>query len=127
VDTRSKILTAAAALEIAVRPLAIVTGTFDVLRAEHARELQKVRNGTGAAAVLAVVLPRAGELLSQRARAELVAALSTVDLVVVVAGPGELDGLIRGLQPAHLIRLEEHDERRLQQLCEHVRRGLPVA
>ena len=50
-----------------------MTGTFDVLVAAHARELEEAR--TGASALLVVVLPVAGELLSQRARTELVAGL----------------------------------------------------
>ena len=119
-DTRSKILTPAAALEIPARPLAIVTGTFDVLRAGHARELEQVRHGTGAAALLVMVLPRAGEILPQRARAELVAALRAVDYVVA-AGSLESDPLIHALQPAHLVRLEEADERRSRQLRDRVR------
>ena len=77
-DTRSKILTPAAALALRERPFAIVTGTFDVLRAAHACELEEAR--TGAARLLVVVLPRAGELLPQRARAEMVAALRIVDI-----------------------------------------------
>ena len=109
-DTRSKILTPAAALRIPARPIAIVTGTFDVLRAEHARELEEAR--TGAAALLAIVLPRAGELLPQRARA--------VDYVVAAAGPAELEALIHGLEPARIVRLEGADDRRLQQLREQI-------
>ncbi|MBZ5622739.1 MAG: hypothetical protein LAQ69_28995 [Acidobacteriia bacterium] len=124
-DTRSKILTLAAAAEIPVRPLAMVSGTFDILRAEHARELQQVRDRTSARALIAVVLPRAGELLSQRARAELVAALRAVDYVVV-ASAAELDGLIRLLRPALVIHMEEADERRLQELWDHVRTRFTV-
>ena len=124
-DTRSKILTLAAAAEIPVRPLAMVSGTFDILRAEHARELQQVRDRTSARALIAVVLPRAGELLSQRARAELVSALRAVDYVVV-ASAAELDGLIRLLRPALVIHMEEADERRLQELWDHVRTRFTV-
>jgi bifunctional ADP-heptose synthase (sugar kinase/adenylyltransferase) len=118
VDTRSKILTPAAALQIRERPIAIVTGTFDVLRAAHARELADAR--TGAARLLVAVLPRAGELLAQRARAELVAALSVVDYVVA-ASIEEMEGLIRALQPTCLIRMEEGDEGRLRELRELIR------
>jgi glycerol-3-phosphate cytidylyltransferase-like family protein len=119
VDTRSKILTFAAALEIAARPIAIVTGTFDVLRAAHARELEEARHWPGVAAVLVAVLPRADELLPHRARAELVAALRTVDYVVAAA-PAELEALIQALEPAHVVRLEEADERRRRQLREQI-------
>ena len=44
------------------------------------------------------ILPRAGELLPQRARA--------VDYVVAAAGPAELEALIHGLEPARIVRLE---------------------
>jgi len=42
-DTRNKILTVAAALELRP-PVALATGHFDVLRAEDARELARVRH-----------------------------------------------------------------------------------
>lgn len=113
-DTRSKIVTGLGS-EIA-RPLAIVTGYFDVLRAEHARELQAARQG--AAAMLVIVLPRSGELLPQRARAELVAGLRAVDSVMI-AGP-DAEELIASLRPDSLARLEEGDERRARELRELV-------
>ncbi len=116
-DTRSKILTLAAALEIGERPITIVIGTFDVLRAAHARELEEAR--TGAARLLVVVLPRAVELLPQRARAELIAALRVVDYVVP-AGPNEVDALIHALAPTQVVRLEEADEFRCRQLREEI-------
>ena len=117
-DTRNKILTAAAALAIP-RPFAIVTGTFDVLRAEHARELQEARSRSGAARLLVIVLPRSSELLPQCARAELVAALRVVDYVVA-SGPLELEGILNALEPIHLVRLEEADELRSRQLREQI-------
>jgi glycerol-3-phosphate cytidylyltransferase-like family protein len=116
-DTRSKILTVAAALELEPRPLAIVTGYFDILRAEHARDLGQVRNHP----LLVAVLPLAGELLPPRARAELVAALRVVDYVVIAAHE-EAGPLIESLQPAELIRLEADDALRARQLIEHVHR-----
>jgi glycerol-3-phosphate cytidylyltransferase-like family protein len=119
VDTRNKILTPAAALAIPVRPIAIVTGTFDVLRAAHACELEEARTRSGAAALLVVVLPRGGEVLPQRARAELVAALRAVDYVVT-AGVEELEGLIQTLDPTNVVHLEEADERRYRQLREQI-------
>jgi glycerol-3-phosphate cytidylyltransferase-like family protein len=122
-DTRSKILTPAAALAISARPIVIVTGTFDVLRAAHARELEAVRQRTGASALLVVVLPRSGELLSQRARAELVAALRVVDYVVA-GGQSEVDALIGTLEPDAVVQLEDADERRLQQLREQILAGV---
>jgi bifunctional ADP-heptose synthase (sugar kinase/adenylyltransferase) len=115
-DTRNKILTVAAALELRP-PVALATGHFDVLRAEDARELARVRHHP----LLVVVLPLAGEILTQRARAELVAALSVVDYVVT-ADDGDLDGLIESLKPAEFVRLEAAEARRASQLIEHVHR-----
>ena len=45
-DTRNKILTAEAARALA-GPLTVVTGYFDLLRAEHARELAAIRQRIG--------------------------------------------------------------------------------
>jgi bifunctional ADP-heptose synthase (sugar kinase/adenylyltransferase) len=111
VDTRSKILTLAGVLAVSPRPLVIVTGYFDVLRAAHVREIQRARDSAGAAALLAMVLPRPGELLPQRARAELVAALRSVDYVVLGDAPPF------GVPVVHF---EEHDERLCRHLREHI-------
>src|ERR1700686_4476056 len=72
VDTRSKLLTSADSLP---RPITLVAGYFDVLRAAHAGEMQKVRDRTGSRPLVVVVLPCRRELLSQKARAEVVAAI----------------------------------------------------
>ncbi len=117
-DTRSKILTPAAARRIPA-PVTVVTGFFDVLRAEHARELQKARREGSGRPLLVVVLPLADALLGQRARAELVAGLRMVDYVVA-ADWEEVAALIDSLKPAQLIRLETADARRARQLIEHV-------
>lgn len=58
-----------------------VCGAFDPLLAEHAKRLAQVRK-PGQILVVEVVNP-ARPLLRQRARAELVAALSMVDYVVM--------------------------------------------
>ena len=113
-DTRSKILTLAAAFKLRP-PLAIATGYFDVLRSEHARELAGVRHHP----LLVIVLPLADEILALPARAELVAALRVVDYVVT-ADYGDLDRLIESLKPVELVRLEAADGRRARQLMEHV-------
>ena len=115
-DTRSKILTLAAALELPT-VAAIVTGYFDVLRVEHLHELGRVRGRP----LLVVVLPLAGEIVPQRARAELIAALRMVDYVVI-ADDGDVERLIDGLRPVEFARLEEADARRARRLIEHVRR-----
>jgi glycerol-3-phosphate cytidylyltransferase-like family protein len=122
VDTRNKILTPAAALALSpARPLVVVKGYFDLLRAAHARSLDEIRRRTSAATLLAVVLPLHHGLLPLVARAELVAALRMVDYVL----PGncdDLDGLLSSLGPAETVSLEDADMRRVRQLIEHVHR-----
>src|SRR4051794_29541499 len=78
-DTRSKILTLSAALELQTS-VALVSGTFDVLRAEHARELGAIRDRVELP-LLAVVLPVENGVLPESARARMVAALRMVDYV----------------------------------------------
>ena len=107
-DTRSKILSASALAAISERPLLVITGYFDVLRAAHAREIRQAGERAGAARVIVVVMPRAGELLTVRARAEMVAALRLVDHVVI--GPASFPA------GASVIHLEEADEGRLREL-----------
>jgi bifunctional ADP-heptose synthase (sugar kinase/adenylyltransferase) len=117
VDTRTKILTVAAARRIAP-PVVVATGFFDVLRAEHVRELSEIREG---GPLLVVVLPLAEELLDQRSRAELVAGLRMVDYVVA-ADHGDVDVIVESLKPVRLARLEAADARRARQLIDHVQR-----
>ncbi len=121
-DTRSKILTPAAALALSpARPLVVVKGYFDVLRAAHARELDEIRRRTSAATLLAIVLPLDHAVLPLGARAELVAALRMVDYVL----PGDCEDwnrLASSLGPAETVSLEDADMRRARQLIEHVHR-----
>ena len=73
------------------RPARWVSGHFDPLLAEHVRRLRECAK-PGQLLVVEVASPEA-PLLPQRARAELVAALSMVDYVVL--GNGEpLDGIV---------------------------------
>ena len=94
-DTRNKIISADAAVEIARqvkqqgRRLTVVTGYFDVLGAAQVRGLIAVRKGTVDSVLMVILLPRSEPLLPLRARAELVAGLSMVDYVV-----SEGEGLI---------------------------------
>ena len=116
-NTRSKIVDAAACG--CNCPVTAVTVYFDPLLAWHARELESIRGRAGALAV--VVLPLAGELLPQRARAVLVAALRMTDYVLI-ADNEDLDSLFAELKPAEIVRLEDDDLRRHNELIEHVRR-----
>jgi bifunctional ADP-heptose synthase (sugar kinase/adenylyltransferase) len=119
-DTRSKILTLAEAASLA-GPLAMVTGYFDVLRAAHIRDLDRVRRREHGAKLLAVVLPAPGEILSQRARAELVAALRVIDYVVI-ADDAAARRLAHSLEPVEIVHLETADACRARELKEHVHR-----
>jgi hypothetical protein len=116
-DTRSKILTA----EAAPHACTVVTGAFDPVLAEDARELAEIRASHLDGPLLVVVLPLPGELLPQGARAELVAALRMVDYVVT-APDAATDALLATLEPKHLVRLEEAQAVRKRQLMDHVHR-----
>jgi bifunctional ADP-heptose synthase (sugar kinase/adenylyltransferase) len=115
-DTRSKILTMEAALELPHGTVTLAAGYFDALHAAHVRELAVL-----ARPVLALVLPCPGELLPQRARAEMTAALRVIDYVVI-AGEEEVEALIARLAPRAVARLEAGDTARVRQLMEHVHR-----
>ncbi len=88
------------------------------MRAEHVRELSELRKH---GKVLVVVLPLEGELLNQRSRAELVAALRVVDYVVA-ADRTQAESLIEALKPVRVARMETADARRVRELIEHVQR-----
>ncbi|MEO8593610.1 MAG: hypothetical protein ABI759_09825 [Candidatus Solibacter sp.] len=114
-DTRTKIVGA----ERIPAGCTVVTGTFDIMVAEDARELAGIREQQSGRPVCVVVLPLSGALLAQRARAELVAALRVVDYVVIADNPAP-GPLLDALQPACVVRLEGVHERRKRQLMEHV-------
>lgn len=118
-DTRTKILSPPAV--VPAEPLVVVTGHFDVLRAEHVRELAEVRSGTPGAKLLVIVSQGLESLLPLAARAELVAGLRMVDYVLT-ACDGDVDALIEAIEPARLVRLEVEDARRVSWLKEHVHR-----
>ena len=119
-DTRSKILTLAQAASLP-GPLAVATGWFDVLRAAHVRDLDALRLRAAGAKLLAIALPVSGEILPQRARAELLAALRVIDYVVI-ADAADADRLAVSLHPVEILRLEAADARRARELREHVHR-----
>ncbi|MBV8819916.1 MAG: hypothetical protein JO022_16250 [Acidobacteriaceae bacterium] len=85
-DTRSKIITEqkAAAL-IQNRPVKSVSGHFDPLLPQHVRELRRAAAGDELLVVTVTNPP--DPLLTQSARAELVAALAAVDYVILSHAP----------------------------------------
>ncbi|MGA2216104.1 MAG: hypothetical protein ABSH31_22720, partial [Bryobacteraceae bacterium] len=80
-DTRSKIISLHEIKTLKDRTARWISGHFDPLLAEHVARLRQARQ-PGTLLVVEVTNP-ARPLLSQRARAELVAALAMVDYVVL--------------------------------------------
>ena len=99
--------------------LKVVAGYFDVVLAAHARDLERVRNGTTEASLMVVLLPLSGSLLSQRARAEMVAGLGMVDYVVTVA-EGSVEEFLRRLPADEVVLRQAADEEQTRLLMEHV-------
>ena len=119
-DTRTKIVTPAAVATLDLpRPVLLVTGRFDILRVDVARELTAARERTGAQSLIVAIGPYTGELVPLEARAEMAAALRVVDYVFI-AEDRDLAGLITALQPIETIHLEEAETHRVGQLIEHV-------
>ncbi len=119
-DTREKIvdLAHAASIAAALRSrgarVRLFAAHFDVLTPELVRRLRALPGkGTLIAAVLDPVRP----LLPARARAELAAALSMIDYVLLPT-PSGLDRVIAEIQPDEVIR----DDRDSQALIEYVHR-----
>ena len=121
-DTRNKILSLDHAMSREWPGLAIVAGSFDVLRASLVRELAAIRERTGARTLLAVVPPLENEILPRRARAELAAALRLIDYVVI-ADRAELERLAAVLKPLETVSLEAADRCRARQLREDIDSG----
>ena len=110
-DTRTKIVEASA---LRGKPVTLVCAYFDPLLAWHAQRLEELRPRVQTLA--AAVLPLENELLSQRARAELAAAMRVIDYVLIAE-----NCVVRGLDPVEIIRLEEEDLRRRGEFIAHVR------
>jgi bifunctional ADP-heptose synthase (sugar kinase/adenylyltransferase) len=125
VDTRNKIIDSQIAVEIACRlrrqsrKLVVVSGHFDVVLAAHARDLDGVRNSSGADAIMVILQPVSHSLLAAPARAELVAALAMVDYVVSV-GDDSLDELLSRLPAERVISRLGADDELKRLLIEHV-------
>lgn len=78
-DTRTKI--SRTCFSLSGQNIQIVTGDFDPLLPEHARRLQKLAQPNQL--LIVVITNPPNPLLPQAARAELVAALSSVDHVII--------------------------------------------
>ncbi len=97
----------------------MVTGYFDVLAAEHVRQLERARRDTG---LVVVLFDPPAPVLAARARAEMVAALRVVDYVVIAEEPGPAtQRLLEELEPAAIVRLEAEHARQSDELIAHVR------
>ncbi len=106
-DTRTKIVTAAEAANLAAAGATVVSGYFDPLIASQALRLMELKRD-GAPLLVLISTPN-HPILPARARAELVAALRVVDHVSDLA-----DGIWAEF------RLEQEDAARLEKLVEHV-------
>ena len=108
-DTREKIITAD---ETAAGPdWAVAFGVFDVLTADHCRALSEAA-ASGRRVVALVAADEEGEdrLLDARSRAQLAAALGSVDRVVVCSA-AERAALIERWRPALVVDVEAGVER----------------
>jgi hypothetical protein len=118
-NTREKIVPPSA---LDGRQITLVAAYFDPLLDWHAERLAALRHPDGI--LVALVLPLESELLPQRARGELAAALRVIDYVLIAPGPDPnlSEDLIRALNPAQVFSLAEEDLRRRAELIAHVRR-----
>jgi bifunctional ADP-heptose synthase (sugar kinase/adenylyltransferase) len=123
-DTREKIVDLVRAVEIAAGlrrecvGVTMVAAYFDVLTSDHVRRMEALANGRP---LMLAVLDPVHPLLPARARAELAAALSVIDYVLLLDGT-DLTRALEQIQPADVIRQEVADSERSQALIEHVHR-----
>jgi hypothetical protein len=117
-NTREKIVHPSA---LNGRRVTLVAAYFDPLLDWHAERLTSIR--PAAETLAALVLPLEDELLPQRARAELAAALRVIDYVLIAPGSDRnaSEDLIRAMNPAQVFRLDDEDLRRRAELIAHVR------
>ncbi len=120
-DTRHKILTLEDAGALNDRPgkLTVIIGHFDPMTAAHACRIRDLYPETGLLAVIVTDPP--DPILPQRARAELVAALRTVDYVVAAMHNTAAE-IVARLRPDEVIEEEAADLRRTQALITYVHR-----
>ena len=117
-DTRHKILSPEEAAATIQRPFLAIAGHFDPMTAAIARRITDFRRPGLRIAVIVTDPP--DPVLPQRARAELAAALSSVDYVVAAKDNTSAEITAR-LQPDEVIQEEAADLRRTQDLISHVR------
>ena len=117
-DTRMKIidLATAARLRGPGARLKLVAGYFDVLTPDLVRRLRSLSDG---ARLIAVVLDPPKPLLPPQARAELAAALSMIDYVLLPQAES-LEKAIEQIRPDEVVRDDMADGKRSQALIEHV-------
>jgi len=123
VDTRKKIIRWPEAEDILRQraasgsPLKVVTGHFDPLLASHSRRLGELVSKGGR--LMVVVLTPPEPLLPARARAELVAALGTVEFVVLPL-ERDIERMLEILPQGSLVREDLADISRANELIRHV-------
>jgi hypothetical protein len=117
-NTREKIVTPSALHGCRIT---LVTAYFDPLLDWHAEHFAALHPAEGT--LVALVLPLEDQLLPQRARAELAAALRVIDYVLIAPGSDRnaSEDLIREVNPEQVFRLDEEDLRRRAELIAHVR------
>lgn len=103
-DTRTKIIPQQDFAAQAAPGTLLVTGYFDPILARDARQLTELRQGHARLAV--AILDPAEPILPARARAELVAGLAPVDLVLEGA-PDGFAGPVVHLESEHALRFRE--------------------
>jgi glycerol-3-phosphate cytidylyltransferase-like family protein len=128
VDSRSKIVDAREATEIAAGGATVVSGYFDPMIAWHARWLSSFKK-PGQKMLVLIATPE-HPILPARARAELVAALGIVDHVAEYSEEVMTSIAATGGDAGAVIRVEAQDRELFQDLLElvHSRQsGAPAA
>ena len=101
-DTRTKIISFGRAAELSRRRLVVAAGSFDILQASHTRFLQRIRSDDDTLLVVVYDDASVGKpVLSEQARAQLVAALAAVDYVLIWP-QRNLDSLLDRLRPVRV-------------------------
>lgn len=122
-DTRTKIVTPAHAVETALdlrrrgTPVTVLTGLFDVLQGEMVARVAALSKAQGV--LVALVAEDEGAVVPLTARVELAAALRGVDYVVPIADTQALTAL---MHPARVVDYSQEDRAARTKLIANVRR-----